>query len=166
MSDVTSLLKPDLCDCACGCGAVGRPRVKAWRDGLHHARSCVCRRCKAPTYRRAAAQRERAIAKATGGERNALSGALSGVDVSGPLVDIEETTNQAVVRGIRRWWSSKTVQSKVARLFAHAQVSGVPACLILSWDHRRRLAVMTYEDFAGLCKQRLDEDVSGNGSTR
>lgn len=159
--EVRSFLKPDPIPCACGCGAVGRPRTKAWRDSLHHSVTCRCARCKAPTYRRAAAKRERAIAKDIGGERHALSGALSGVDVSSVIVEVEETSNVAVTRGIRRWFESLTVQRKIARLIAHGRVSGVPSALVLTWERRRRLVVMDYESFRALCKQRLDDDEVG-----
>lgn len=149
-------LKPDLEPCSCGCLAVGRPRARAWKDGLPpHARNCECRRCKAPNYRRAAAKRERQIAKDTGGERQALSGALCGADVCGPFVDIEETANADITRGIRRWWESKGTATKVARLMARS--NGVPKCLVLSWDRRRRVVVMTYDSFRNLCQQRMED---------
>ncbi len=156
MNEPGSLLKADLVTCACGCGVEGRPRVKAWRDSLLHNRNCRCHRCLAPTYRKNAAKRERKIARDTGGTRHALSGALSGVDVSGPLIEIEETFNQAIARGIRRWWESKTVQAKVARLFAHSRMTGVPAALVIGWDRRKRLAILPYEDLVSLCQQRLE----------
>lgn len=42
---VVSNLKPDPADCQCGCGLVGQPRQKKWKDGTQHVRNCVCRRC-------------------------------------------------------------------------------------------------------------------------
>jgi hypothetical protein len=58
----------------------------------------------------------------------------------------EETSNEAVVRGFRRWWTSKTVRSKVARLNAR---HGEAHALILSWDGRPQAVITAYEDFVG-----------------
>ncbi len=157
-AELGSLLKPDAVPCPCGCGVESQPRVKRSRDGTHHARECRCRRCTAPTHRRNARRRENAIAKATGGNREPLSGALSGVDVSGPLVEIEETSNVALTRGLSRWWNSKQVQAKVSRLYKHGKMSGVPSAFVASWDGKPRLVVMTYVDFAALCQQRLEDE--------
>jgi hypothetical protein len=72
--------------------------------------------------------------------------------VSGP-VDIEETANVSIVRGVRRWWESKTVRTKVAALYSRALV---PRALVLSWEvspggpKRRQIVVLTYDDFRWL----------------
>lgn len=145
--EVTPSLKPDPAPCVCGCGAIGRPRVRAWNDGLGpHNRNCVCRRCRARNYGRKASARERGIAKQLGGERQALSGALSGADVTG-RVDLEETSNLAVTRGLRRWWESKGVATKRARL--EARTSDAPKALVLSWGEpcKPQIVVMRWDDF-------------------
>lgn len=120
--DVPCTLDPDDVPgpCSCGCGLVARPRKKGWKDGLDpHARGCPCRRCSGGRQRGKSRNRENKLAKALGGERHVLSGALSGVDVSSPLVVIEETANKSLVRGFFSWWNGKGVQSKVARLMAN-----------------------------------------------
>ena len=81
-----------------------------------------------------------------GGAREPLSGGLSGADVRAGLWSFEETSNQTVTRGFRRWWTSKTVRTKTARLFdRHGEAHG----LILSWDGRPQVVVTPYEDFVG-----------------
>ncbi len=155
-AQVEPRLKPDPEPCACGCGAVGAARTKAWRDGLRHSRTCKCSRCMAPLYRRRAAQRERRIAKDLGGKRSPLSGAVNGADVvTAGVIEIEETANEAVIRGIRRWSESKTVSAKTARLFA--RYGNVPRALVLVWGNRKRLVVMRYEDFRSLVRMASTE---------
>ncbi len=144
-TDVTPRLKPDPAACSCGCGVIGQPRARAWHDGLAaHARTCRCRRCEAPRYRQRAAKRERRMAKDLGGQRSPLSGAINGADVVAPFIEIEETANETVVRGIRRWWTSKTVVDKTDRLFARP--GDVARALVLTWDGRKRVVVMRYDD--------------------
>jgi len=106
-------------------------------------------------HRLRASARERAIAKDTGGTRVPLSGAGGGVDISGPLVDIEETANQAITRGIRLWWESKALVTKTAALYSRALV---PRALVLTWDRRKRLVVMTYDDWRWLLGQMNDDE--------
>ncbi len=84
------------------------------------------------------------MAKDLGGQRSAFSGAINGADVVAPFIEIEETANEAVVRGIRRWWTSKTVVDKTARLFARP--GHVARVLVLTWDGRKRVVVMRYDD--------------------
>ncbi len=140
-----SNLKPKL-DCPCGCGTYGMPRRKAWGDGLRHVRLCPCRRCAGSRHRGKANRRENRIAADLGGNREPLSGGLSGADVRAHMWSFEETSNEAVVRGFRRWWTSKTVRSKVARLNAR---HGEAHALILSWDGRPQAVITAYEDFVG-----------------
>ncbi len=110
----------------------------------------------APLYRKRAAQRERRIAKDLGGERSPLSGAVNGADVvTAGVIEIEETANEAVVRGIRRWWESQGVSAKTARLFA--RYGSVPRALVLVWGNRKRLVVMRYEDFRSLVRMASTE---------
>jgi hypothetical protein len=45
MTDVFPRLKADPEPCQCGCGLVGQPRVKMWKDGTRHVKFCKCRRC-------------------------------------------------------------------------------------------------------------------------
>lgn len=149
MRDVEPNFKGNVGACGCGCGLHGTYRQRAWRNGVTCVRQCKCRRCEAPKYRRRAAARERRIAKDLGGERSPLSGAVNGADViTAGVIEIEETANESVVRGIRRWWESKTVAAKTARLFARH--GDVPRALVLVWDGRKRLVVTRYEDFRSL----------------
>lgn len=130
MSEVVSRLKPDPVECPCSCGRVAQPRVKQWKDGLSpHVRGCACRRCTGGRQKPKAAARERKLAKALGGERHVMSGALSGIDVSSPLVVIEETANRSLVRGFFSWWGGKGVQSKTKRLMENR--SGLPRCFVV-----------------------------------
>jgi hypothetical protein len=153
MSEVDPNFRPAVEACACGCGVIGRPRVKRWTDGLHHARGCGCRRCVGGRQRGKASNRERKIAKKIGGERHILSGALSGADVSNSLVDIEETGGEAYARGLRRWWESKAVQTKIKRLY---QRRVLPHAFIVWIAPRKGLVVMTYEDWCVLAGREVE----------
>lgn len=138
-------------DCPCGCGAFGTPRKKAWGDGLRHVRGCpapgaVCRRCVGSRQRAKAYRRERQLAMDLDAQREPMSGQLSGADVIGHLWSFEETASEAVVRGFRRWWTSKTVRTKTARLFGR---HGEARALVLSWDGRPQVVIAPYEDFVG-----------------
>lgn len=138
---------PQKVACPCGCGVFGTPRKKAWGDGLRHVRGCApCNRCAGSRHGRNASRRERRIATDLGGAREPMSGALSGADVKAGGWSFEETTNEAVVRGFRRWWTSKTVRTKTARLLAR---HGEAHALILSWDGRPQCVVVPYADFVG-----------------
>lgn len=141
---------PAKTDCPCGCGTFGTPRRKAWADGIGpHVRGCPCRRCAGSRHRGKATRRESRIARDTGGSREPLSGALSGVDGRAGLDVWEETSNESIVRGFRRWVTSKGVTDKTARLM---KVTGVRRHLILSWDGRPRWVVTPYEDWADKVK--------------
>jgi hypothetical protein len=96
-----------------------------------------------------ARKRENKIAKAIGGQRDSRSGGLSGVDVASLVVEIEETSNQAVTRGLRRWWESKTVKNKRARLWSRTFSDAEPV-LVASWDGKPQLAVLEFDSFARL----------------
>jgi hypothetical protein len=141
---MTMLPGPDKLDCPCGCGKFGTPRRKAWGDGLRHVSRCPCPRCVGGRQSGKARRRENKVAKDLGGHRHALSGGLSGADVSAGYWSFEETSNEAIVRGFRRWWTSKGVRSKLARLFARR---GEAHALVLSWDGRPQVVVTPYEDF-------------------
>lgn len=141
---MTMLPGPVKEDCACGCGTFGTPTKKLQRDGLHHVGRCPCARCRAPRHKKNASRRERKIARDAGGERSPLSGALNGYDGRAGLDVWEETSAEAVVRGIRKWWQSKTVTDKIERLM---KLSGVNRHLILSWDGKPRLVVTPYDDW-------------------
>lgn len=84
-----------------------------------------------------------------------MSGQGGRADVEG-IVNIEETASEAVARGIRRWWLSGTIQSKTAAL---RLLTSRPSALVVAWptakggNVRKRLAVMTYEDFVALVQQ-------------
>lgn len=147
MSDlVVSNLKPDPLPCVCGCQLVGAVRKKEWQDGLGpHVKGCLCRRCSGGRQRPRSRGRENRVAKDTDGSREAMSGALSGVDGRAGLWVWEETAQANIVAGLRRWWNSKQVTEKTARLLKHA---GARA-FIASWDGKPRLVVIPYEDWAG-----------------
>jgi hypothetical protein len=145
MTDVQPRLKPDPTVCVCGCGLVGQPKARAYRDGLGpHVRRCTCRRCSAPRHKANASRRERRIAKDTGGERSVLSGALSGYDGRAGLHVWEETSERAIVQTFQRWIMSKHVQSKLERLF---NLSGYYRHFILSWGGKPRWVLTPYEDW-------------------
>lgn len=82
--DVTPNLKPPIVACACGCGVESRPRVKAWSDGLYHARSCACHRCRGGRNRREGLRKQRTVtnilglsqAQWAGANEETLSGAV------------------------------------------------------------------------------------------
>jgi hypothetical protein len=146
--------KPPLEECACGCGTVGRQRARAWLDGLPpHVKRCPCRRCSAPRFKTNASRRERKVAKAVGGRRNIGSGAFGGSDVVGGIVNIEETAQESLVRGLRRWWGTKAMQTKTARLLEQRLI---PNAFVASWDGKARLVVMEWDDFKNLCQQIQD----------
>lgn len=50
------------------------------------------------------------------------------------------------MRGLRRWWTSKQMQTKVARLLAR---DGEAHAFVASWDGRPQLVVVPYEDWVG-----------------
>lgn len=133
--------------CGCGCGEVGAPRARAWRDGTHCVRRCSCKRCAGGRTKSTARRRENRIAKDIGGRRNLGSGAFGGHDVTG-VVEVEETAAAAVVRGFRRWWFSKTVTTKTAKVFGQKQRPGV---LVLSEGGKPFAAAMPYPAFVQLC---------------
>lgn len=147
--------------CPCldpACTSFGTPRKKAWGDGLRHVRGCPCRRCVGGRQRGKARVRENRVARDIGGTREPLSGGLSGADVRAGLWSVEETSNEAVVRGLRRWWTSATVRAKVVRLFAR---TGEAHALILSWDGRCQVVVVSYEDWVSMMQ---DPTFSGRAS--
>lgn len=161
MSAQLPLPGPQRDECPCKCGAYGVLRRRAWSDGLHHTRNCECKRyCEASRFPRRAKRREQGIAKDLGGTREPFSGALSGADVTAPGWSFEETSNEAVIRGFRRWWTSKTVTRKVARLFAR---HGEAHALILSWGGKPRVVICEYPDFIGQFGAQMVEMCGGSG---
>lgn len=154
MTEVTNLLKPDPAPCECGCGLVGRPKVKAWANGVRCNKGCQCRRCKGRQVKRNATRREQRIARQLGLERSPLSGALNGIDLGGYL-EIEETANVALVRGLFSWWGSKQVRGKVARLYARPGL--VPKAFVASRDGRPCLAVLEWDDLVRLALAASEE---------
>lgn len=146
MSDKLPLPGPERADCPCGCGLYGVQRRKAWGDGLRHVKLCGCRRCVGSRQTGKARRREKRIAADLGGTREPFSGALSGADVKAGLWSFEETSNETVVKGFRRWWTSKTVTKKTARLFAR---HGEARALVLSWDGKPQVVITPYVDFVG-----------------
>lgn len=148
--NVVPNLKP-LVTCACGECGEGVPRRRAWVDGLH-IRRCPCRRCVGSRQSGNARRREHKVARAAGGEREPMSGNLSGVDGKSGLWEWEETANVAHVAGLKRWWLSKQTQTKVARLMAR---TGSRRCFIASWDGRPQLVVVPFEDWANQAREDL-----------
>lgn len=139
-------MKPDLVDCPCGCGLVGRPRAKQWSDGVGpHVRLCECRRCKGGRTRARSRRQEHRLANAVGGQREPLSGGLSGVDVRSPLVEFEHTANERLVAGLKRWWEAKQTQAKLRRLFSRTHSDACPV-FVARWGNKDRLWVMRAED--------------------
>lgn len=90
--------------------------------------------------------RENKVAKATGGTREPLSGGLSGVDGRSGLWVWEETAQVSLVAGLRRWWTSKGVTSKVARMYGRQ--GGERHAFVASWDGKPQVVVMTFEDWS------------------
>lgn len=135
--------------CVCGCGLVGQLRKKQWQDGLGpHVVRCGCRRCKGGRTTQNARRREHKVAKAVGGTRNIASGAFGGVDTLGGVLDCEETANESVIRGLRRWWYSKSTQAKVATLMSRRLR---PRAFVASWAGRPQLVVIPFSDLSDLC---------------
>jgi len=124
-------------------------------DGLQHVKGCTCARCRGSRYKRSSGARERTKARRMGGERAALSGALTGYDLRVPLrggayVVIEETTNQSITRGIDAWWAGKTVSRKVARLLS---LNGIRALMMPN------LTVLPTVDFEALVRCAHEEEL-------
>lgn len=143
--------KPALVTCPCGCGKVGRPRTKAWADGLApHVKACTCRRCSGRRHKPRAARTERRIAKDTGGERSPLSGALTGHDGHAGLDCWEHTADLTITRGFFKWWRGKGVQSKIERI---STLNGMRPHLILEDKETGELVVITrYEPWTDVIR--------------
>lgn len=124
-------------NCPCECGLFGTIRKKTG-----HVRLCPCKKCAAPRYRQRAARRERKIAKDFGGERQVLSGALSGADVKAPGVCIEETASKTICGPVRTAWNNKA-----ARIMERRHRFAEKPMLVLA-DEKPWLVVMLYEDAA------------------
>ncbi len=156
MTQVNPRLKPDPAACVCGCGHIGRPKVKAFKDGLGpHARGCNCARCRGRNTKATSAKRELRKARKVGATRAPLSGALSGYDWRVPLTGggylfVEETTNQAITRGLERWWDGKGVQEKVAR------IASLPGVFALQTPG---LTVLPTTDFEALVRCAREEEM-------
>jgi hypothetical protein len=135
---------PEYADCGCGCGLYGALRVRAWRNGVHCVRRCSCRQCQGGRTKARARRREGKMARQINAERTWGSGVIAGYDLGGANVEIEETANVALVAGLKRWWFSKQVQTKLARLLAR---SLRPRFFVASWDGKPRLVVGKWEDF-------------------
>lgn len=149
---------PTKANCQCGyevCGGqFGTLRHKLMRDGKRHINRCPCPRCMTPRHKARARRRESKVAKDAGGRRNPGSGAFGGSDSIEAICEIEETTAKAHVAGLRRWWESKGVQRKVARILGQMQR---PPAFVASWDSKPRLVVLPYEGFRQLCALALSE---------
>lgn len=132
--------------CACGCGKVGRPRAKAWTDGLH-VRDCSCRRCVTGQRTKAENRRVGRFARGSGLRQASGSGRRLGYDLSG-VVAIEETSARELVEKLRAWWALKATQAKLERVRAQ---SLLPWAFAASWDDRVQLIVTDAESFSALC---------------
>lgn len=139
------LAGPRKMNCVCGCGLFGSPRRKIWvGETVGHVKLCRCRRCEGSRHKKNAGARERRIAKNTGMERSPLSGGVSGFDLSG-VCWVEETSNQALTRGLFRWFDSQQIQRKLERLFSLSSVK--PKAFLASRAGRPELVVMRFEDW-------------------
>jgi len=134
--------------CQCGCGVYGTLKKRPQRDGLRHvARLCKCKRCEGSRHKKNSGARERRIAKDVGGERSPLSGAISGWDIGTPVIKIEETSNHALVRGLRRYVESKQFTSKVRRL---SEQTTFAWAFLASWEGKPRWYLLSAESFREL----------------
>lgn len=106
-----------------------------------HVRNCQCRACQAPRYKRRASNDERRIAREKGGEREPLSGALSGADVKGPGWSAEHTREKRICGPVRTAWNNKTL-----RLVGRRTRFGERVALVLA-DEKPWLVVQLYEDW-------------------
>jgi hypothetical protein len=88
--------------------------------------------------------KEHQIALDTGGEREPLSGGLSGIDGHSGDWIWEETAEKAVARGLRNWWNTITVQKKIKRLMSRPEHEH--RALVIT-DQKPWLVVMPYEDW-------------------
>jgi hypothetical protein len=144
------LLKPPPTDCVCGCGLVGQPRKKVWKDGTSHVARCQCRRCKGGRHGANERVRNNRIAKRTGGQREPGSGQLSGIDGRSGFWEWEETSNVTLVRGFRSWIGSKQIEAKLSRLMKR---TGARRVFILTWDGKPRWCVMPYADWENVAAE-------------
>jgi len=142
---------PQKMSCPCSdenCNLFGTPRKKVWRgETIGHVRGCPCRRCAGSRHKKNAGARERRIAKDVGGERSPLSGAVSGWDIGTPVIKIEETSNHALVRGLRRYVESKQFTSKVRRL---SEQTTFAWAFLASWEGKPRWYLLPAESFREL----------------
>lgn len=139
---------PQKAECVCGCGLYGSPRVKVWRgETVGHVRACACPRCRGGRTKSQARVRENRIAKDWGLERSYGSGVISGYDLSDDLIEIEETAQVSLVRGLKRWWLSAQIQNKMARLLSRNLRS---RAFVASWDGKAQLVVLPADDFKNL----------------
>lgn len=134
--------------CSCGCGLFGAPRKKVWRgESIGHVSRCECPRCRGGRTKAQARRRENRIAKDLGGTRAYASGVISGYDIATDLIEIEETSNVALTRGLFRWWDSKQLQKKMARLLSRNLRS---VAFVASRSGKPELAVLPYESLKNL----------------
>lgn len=134
--------------CVCGCGLHGAPRQKVWRgEMVGHVSRCACPRCTGGRVKARARTRENKLAKDTGGVRAYASGVISGWDVATDLIEMEETADKALVRGLFSWWESKQIQRKMGRLLSR---NLRPIAFVASRDGKHQLVAMPYESFLAL----------------
>lgn len=152
MSDVEPRLKAWI-TCACGC-CEGRPQTKARRDGMH-IRGCVCRACKGGAHPKAERTRVARFARRSGLTQASGSGRRLGWDLSGVLA-LEETSAQALVGSLRKWWETKGVQDKVARVRDQRML---PWGFAASWDGKVQIVVLPADCAAALCLAAAGSDM-------
>lgn len=137
--------------CPCtdpNCNLFGTPRKKLWAgETIGHVANCPCNRCTGSRHKRNAGARERRIAKQLGGERSVLSGGISGYDIGTPIIKIEETSNRALVAGLRRFVESKQFQKKTSRL---RERKSFPWAFIASWDGKAQWVLLDAQSFQEL----------------
>lgn len=125
------------------------------RDGKRHVYGCKCSRCEGSRHKNRARLREHRAAQAVGGYRNPGSGAWGGFDTRKGKVNVEETSNNTIVRGFKRWWGTKAVTKKLSKLFAD---TSKPRALVLSWDNKPQIAIMPFEDWERFLRDSKDID--------
>lgn len=125
-----SLLKPAPVDCPCGCGRVGQPRKKAWRNGRKCVKNCdstKCPQCAGSRAAKSSANRERAMARQLGARRVSGSGRGHGADLAIEGRLYIETTQWATVRQtMENFWEGASMSERVGRATIYHSINESP----------------------------------------
>ena len=157
--DYGSMMKTKI-DCPCGCELYGVERKKLWAgETVGHVKNCKCKRCSGGRHRGRSRVQENKVAKKLGGQREPLSGGLSGIDVrvtsmlGDDIAWIEQTHNVALVRGIKSWWTGKGTTQKMSRITERGHMMGVPVAFGAWWDGKSQVYVLPAESFENLIQR-------------